>query len=129
MVLSYVGIQVRYNRLLRMLQVDTEEAGASFYHLTTLKTFGVEVEVGDGHMQRLEVCLEQRIPLIASVDTRELPYWNGLWRFHAVVVTGMEGNLITLNDRAFAIPQVVPAIQFESAWLEREYVYGTIKAP
>lgn len=117
----------RYNRLLRLLQVDTEEAGASFYHLSNLTTLGVDIVVGDGHMQLLEAHLDQRTPVIASVDTRELTYWNGLWRFHAVVVTGIEGSQITINDPAFATSQIVPTVQFESAWLEREYVYATIK--
>lgn len=127
MVLEYNGIKVRYNRLLRLLQVDAEEAGASFYQLVQLQSLGVTVKIDDGHMGVLEASLDQKQPLIASVDTRELRYWNGLWRFHAVVVVGAEADTILLNDPAFAeAPQVVQRAEFESAWLEREYVCATI---
>lgn len=127
MALSYVGIQVRYNQLLRLLQVDTNEAGASFYHLKWLESLGAKVSIGDGHMALLETYLSHRQPVIVSVDTRELPYWNNLWQFHAVVIVGMEANNILINDPAFQkAPQQVNHIHLESAWLEREYVYATI---
>jgi ABC-type bacteriocin/lantibiotic exporter with double-glycine peptidase domain len=127
MVLEYIGVQVRYNRLLRLLQVDASEAGASFYQLAQLQSLGVKVNIGDGHMGLVEAHLARQQPLIASVDTRELRYWNGLWRFHAVVVVGIEADTVLLNDPAFVnAPQVVNRTEFESAWLEREYVYASI---
>lgn len=127
MVLTYVGVRVRYNRLLRLLQIDTNEAGASFYQLTQLQNLGVVVNIGDGHMTLLDSLLNNQHPVIVSVDTRELPYWNGLWQFHAVVVVGSESEQILVNDPAFEhAPQIVNRIKFESAWLEREYVYATI---
>lgn len=127
MVLEYIGVQVCYNRLLRLLQVDASEAGASFYQLAQLQSLGVKVNIGDGHMGVVEAHLARQQPLIASVDTRELRYWNGLWRFHAVVVVGMAADTVLLNDPAFAnAPQVVNRTEIESAWLEHEYVYAAI---
>lgn len=39
-------------------------------------------------------------------------------------------NQVRLNDPAFPdAPKVVPRIQFESAWLRREYLYALITKP
>lgn len=44
-----------------------------------------------------------------------------------MVVVGIETDTILLHDPAFAdAPQRVNRTEFESAWLEREYVYATI---
>ncbi len=52
------------------------------------------------------------------MNKTELSYWRES-TCHAVVVVGFEGDLIYLNDPAFAeAPQVIPVAEFDLAWLE-----------
>jgi len=59
--------------------------------------------------------LKESFPPSALVNTAQLPYW--MKRIsHAVVVVGMEGNQIYLNDPAFPdAPKVIPTSDFELA--------------
>lgn len=66
------------------------------------------------------------IPIIASVDTAELPYWQGSVR-HALVVVGLDDYHIYANDPAYGeAPQAIPHRLFESAWLQRNYLYAVV---
>lgn len=128
MLLEYIGNRTRYRRLLRLLQVDADDAGTSFYQLKKLETLGVTVEIDFGYMGILADHCQNRRPVIASVDTRYLPSWHGLWRLHAVVVVGLDTDTVFLNDPAFDnAPFSINRTDFESAWLEREYLYATIQ--
>ncbi|MCB0104280.1 MAG: C39 family peptidase [Caldilineaceae bacterium] len=125
MVLDYHGVKVNYSRLLRVLRM--RDIGTSFYNLRALETLGVTVLVEDGSMDQLEVCLTSGQPLIASVDTQDLLYWNGQAVLHAVVVVGSDADTISINDPAFGVaPQEIDRVNFESAWLRREYVSAVI---
>ena len=125
MVLDYHGVKVNYSRLLRVLRM--RDIGTSFYNLRALETLGVTVLVEDGSMDQLEVCLTSGQPLIASVDTQDLLYWNGQAVLHAVVVVGSDADTISINDPAFGVAhQEIDRVNFESAWLRREYVSAVI---
>lgn len=126
MALNYLGVQVQYNRLLRLLRV--RDAGASFFNLRALEPLGVSVLLAEGDMDQLDTHLADGYPVIASVDTVDLPHWNNESTFHAVVVVGNDVGMIALHDPAFAdAPKIVERISFESAWLRREYVYAAIQ--
>ncbi len=125
MALTHLGVAVRYDRLLRLLQVKS--FGASFYNLRALDEVGVSATFGDGDMAILEAYLTQQLPVLTSVDTQDLPYWDTMER-HVVLVVGIDATTVYLNDPAFAAaPQPVERRTFESAWLRREYVYGVIQ--
>ena len=125
MVLDYHGVKVNYSRLLRVLRM--RDIGTSFYNLRALETLGVTVLVEDGSMDQLEVCLTSGQPLIASVDTQDLLYLNGQAVLHAVVVVGSDADTISINDPAFGVAhQEIDRVNFESAWLRREYVSAVI---
>lgn len=81
--LTHLGIRIRYDRLLRLLQVRS--FGASFYNLHALHELGVSATMGDGDMTILEAYLNQQLPVLASVDTQDLPYWDTSER-HVVLV-------------------------------------------
>ncbi len=71
--------------------------------------------------------LKQDNPPIVFVNTKELSYWRETTG-HAVVVVGIEGDLIYLNDSALAeAPQVIPVAEFDLAWLELDQFYAILK--
>lgn len=71
--------------------------------------------------------IEQGFPPIVFVNTKELSYWPETTG-HAVIVVGFEGDLIYLDDPAFAdAPQAVPVGEFDLAWLELDQFYAIIK--
>ena len=124
MALTHLNIRVRYGRLLRLLQVKS--FGASFYNLRALDQLGVSTTIGDGDMSILKSYLNQKLPILTSVDTQDLPYWHTIER-HVVLVIGSDIDIVYVNDPAFAnVPQRVDRVLFESAWLWRDYVYGVI---
>ena len=126
MVLDYLGVQVRYSRLTRILRI--RDAGTSFYNLRHLSALGVSVLFEDGDMVALEDHITNGHPVIASVDTQDLRYWQGQSVLHAVVIVGLDANTVSLHDPAFPnAPQVAERIAFESAWLRRDYVCAIVQ--
>jgi uncharacterized protein YvpB len=67
-------------------------------------------------------------PCIVFLRTGELPYWQEDTG-HAVVLVGMDEDVVYLNDPAFAqAPQRVSRGDFLLAWLEFDYDYAVITA-
>ena len=131
MALANLGINIRYNRLRRLLKVR-DNVGASFYNLQLLRELkeAVSVTIDDGNMEMLEEYLDQEHPVIVAVDTIDLPYWNQESVSHAVVVVGLEEATVSLHDPWFEdAPKVVDRMLFESAWLRHEYAYAVIQKP
>jgi len=127
MVLAYCGRPTAYNRLLRQLNV--RDFGAPFSNLRRLNRLGVKVLISKGDFDQLYSELSRNHPCIASVQTAELPHWNGRRSEHAVVVVGMDQQYIYLNDPGAPIGRLqVPRGDFDLAWLEQEELYAVIIA-
>ena len=125
MTLSYLGVKVQYQQLLRLLRVS--DSGTSFYNLHHLHTLGVTVQIKDGYIELLDQCIQNNQPVIISVDTVDLPYWQQTSTLHALVVVGSDQKTIFVNDPAMkTAPQPVDRVWFELAWLRRDYLYATI---
>lgn len=123
MVLDYLQIPVSYQRLLRLLRV--EYFGAFFRNLQHLETLGVSVLIEQGDFDSLRKHIETGLPPLVPVVTGQLPYWN-LDTHHVVVVTGIDDEIIYLNDPYFDDPQEVPIEEFRLAWLAKESLYAVI---
>ncbi len=79
-------------------------------------------------MDLLQAYLEQKQPVITSIDTIDLPYWNKQSLRHAVVVVGLDDTTVSINDPSFSdAPKIVERTQFDSAWLRREYIHAVIQ--
>ncbi|MBI4670212.1 MAG: hypothetical protein HY741_00910 [Chloroflexi bacterium] len=125
MVLDYLGFPAEYDTLLSRLQVG--EYGALIGNLRFLEKFGVKVLIARGEIETLRSCLARALPPIAFVDTNELSYWNAA-SYHAVVVIGIEGNRIFINDPAFAdAPKKISVDEFMLAWIGLEQFYALIE--
>lgn len=79
-----------------------------------------------GSVAILYTLLQHGWPIIASVDTGPLPYWE-ISTGHAVVVVGMEREHIFLNDPGMPDGPVQVLIgDFELAWLEQDELYAVL---
>jgi len=115
MILDYLQIPFTYNQLLQLLQV--EYYGSFFRNLQHLQSLGVYVQMGLSEIDMLKAPLSSGLPIIAYVDTGELTsYWNESTN-HAVVISGIDEQLVTLNDPFFeSAPKQVSIDEFVLAW-------------
>jgi len=124
MVLDYLQVPISYGRLVKLLRIGP--AGAPFRNLRHLESLGLSVLIEQGEVATLRSHLRHGCPPLAFVDTGQLPYWSEATG-HAVVVVGIEADLIYLNDPGFAeAPKIIPVAEFELAWLELDQFYATI---
>jgi len=79
-----------------------------------------------GSLDTLYTLLRHGWPIIASVNTEPLPYWN-LDTGHAVVVVGMDDRSIFLNDPDISDGPIQILIgDFDLAWLEQDERYAVL---
>lgn len=124
-VLRYIGVTADYDELLSLLQIG--EFGASYRNLQYLEELGVQVLLERGEVQNLRDWLARDVPPIVFLNTGELWYWNEATG-HAVVVVGIEGNEIYVNDPAFAdAPKKILVDEFVLAWMDMRQFYGVIE--
>ncbi|MEM7534699.1 MAG: cysteine peptidase family C39 domain-containing protein [Chloroflexota bacterium] len=130
MILTHFGINIRYRRLMRTLRAG--EDGTPFHNLELLTQFKKSIQVKVGYeyidpMGLVENYVTSGLPIVVAVDTEYLPYWDESTA-HAVVVAGIDSTRISLYDPWFdEAPKTVERVQFESTWLERDYLYGVIQ--
>ncbi|MBI5053051.1 MAG: C39 family peptidase, partial [Chloroflexi bacterium] len=106
MVLDYIEKPINYDRLLRILRVNPDY-GTVASNILRLKEVGVDVLYSRGSLEDIRSHLADNRPCIAFVNTDELPYWHERGG-HAVVVIGIDDDLIYLNDPSFPeSPQAV----------------------
>lgn len=127
MVLTYLGQQIDYPKLLRLLKVKSYGAPAG--NIRLLASLNLDVTYSQTDLAGLETMLQQGQPVIVFVRTGELPHWTYSTN-HALVVVGYDENELYVNDpdRVDA-PLAVPRDAFELAWLERDYYYTVITPP
>ncbi|MFN8492248.1 MAG: cysteine peptidase family C39 domain-containing protein [Caldilineaceae bacterium] len=128
-ILQDLQIPIPYDRLLKVL--ETEQAGSYFSKLKKLEfelRMTVELAQGSDDLDRLYGYLNQALPIIAFVSTAELKSYWATATFHAVVVVGLDDEIIYVNDPYFAdAPKEVPRGEFTLAWLEQDYWYAVIR--
>lgn len=120
MVLSYLGIARSQAALARMLGTHPA-AGTSYSRIVQLRSLGVEVVYRAGDLDDVARWLAQGQPVIAFVQLRELPYWDGHWAQHALVIIGLDETTVQVLDPARdeqVIP--IPRTDFTLAWDEMD---------
>ena len=126
MALDYLQVRVDYQRLVRLLRIRAY--GAAFSNLRHLESIGLRIEIGRGDLEMLRSAIEMGLPVIVALDTAYLAYWAEKTD-HAVVVAGVDADIVIVHDPDLPDgPQLVPAVQFESAWLEHDYRYAVISS-
>jgi hypothetical protein len=129
MVLTYLGASFNAAQLARTLGIEPH-AGAPFSNVQNLESLNMLVGYRRrGSLETLYTLLRHGWPIITSVETGPLPYWE-INTGHAVVVVGMEPEHIFLNDPGMPDgPVRVLLGDFELAWLEQDELYAVLAPP
>jgi len=126
MALNFLNVAHNYDDLVGQLKIIPRIGGA-FSNLRFLQSQGIKVLVEHGELETLRNALELALPPIVLVDTAHLPYWDEATA-HAVVIVGLEGDQILLNDPAFRdAPKIIRASEFELAWIDLDQFYALIQ--
>jgi ABC-type bacteriocin/lantibiotic exporter with double-glycine peptidase domain len=127
MCLAYLKRPVRYERLVHVLDIKPG-VGTSFSNLRRLERLQLGVTSRkQGTLEELYTLLCGGWPSIASVQTQELPYWQGVNVYHVVVVVGMDAEQIYVNDPDLPAGPVAVALgDFDLAWLAQDETYAVI---
>lgn len=124
MLLAAIDKDVPYPQLLRILNVQSY--GTSARNLHYLSQVGVDIVYREGSLSILEETISSGRPCLTLVRTEFFPHWS-YTTDHAVVVVGMDDDLVYLNDPAFAqYPMHVTKLEFDLAWMEFDYRYCII---
>ena len=125
MVLQYLQVPFQYETLVELL--ETKFYGTPFSKIRKLETMGLHVSVGDwGGIQTLAQHLATGLPILANVNTKELPYWNRE-ASHVVLIIGLEADTIVVHDPAFdEMPKYIALQEFLLAWDEQYQQYSVI---
>ncbi len=109
--LDYLGHKESYERLAKVL--GTRSFGTPAENALRLNQIGVRVIFAELSLSEIESHLEQNHPIIAFVNTADLPYWK-IDTDHAVVVVGIDEESAYLNDPYFDdAPKQVPRSALE----------------
>ena len=126
MVLDHLDCPIPYSRLLPLL--GTRDFGTPAENILRLEDLGIGVEVTLAHTDVEGLCghLEAGRPVIAFVNTADLPYWSEVTD-HTLVVVGVEDDVFYVNDPYFdQAPQYVSRTHFELAWLRFDNLCAVI---
>lgn len=100
MVLAYLSAAFTRAQLISALRIQPN-VGTPFRTITELEKLGILVGYRPyGTLETLYTLLTQGWPVIASVFTGPLPYWDK-GTGHAVVVVGMDSEHIFVNDPVY----------------------------
>ena len=77
-------------------------------------------------MADLENLLAQQIPVIVFIQAGELAHWIGEKFQHAVVVIGIENDIVWIIDPAISSSTSVSVDEFLLAWSEMDYRFASI---
>lgn len=126
MICRYWGKSLTYATVSAVLATDPD-FGTPFPNLASLRRYRLRVQLDSGTLESLYHNLQNGRPIIAAVQTAELPYWQNAVSQHAVVVVGMTSTQVLLNDPAVESAPVGIAIgDFDLAWLAQDERFALI---
>ncbi len=125
MSLVYLGLSVKYDPLVKLLEIRPD-IGTPAYNIQKLAKLGLQVIYRQGTLTELRQHIRNNTPCITFVKTAELPYWDAATD-HAVLVVGFDERYVYLNDPEFDLaPLRVSQGDFGLAWLERDEYYAVV---
>lgn len=126
MVLAFHGVTLDPGWLRRVL--ESKAIGTPGFKVLNLRRYHFDVTYAAATDDRVLVqALRQGIPPIALVFTASLSYWERATA-HAVVVTGMDNAVVSVNDPAYPeISQALTHNEFMLAWSDFDYLYALVR--
>ena len=126
MVLAYLGRELEEAQIARLLR--SRSFGTPVPNIRYLESLGLSVIFGQMSVSRLQAHLQKDTPCILFIQAGELPYAESEG-FHAVVVVGLRGQTVYINDPALDTgPSAVSLDDLRLAWSEFEYEGAVITA-
>ena len=117
-VLGYLGIRRSQDDLARH-KCSIPHVGTVGRNILNLQSPKVHVVYAQGTLELLRTWLAQDVPVIAFVQTAELPYWDGVEARHTVVVIGLDDENVYLLDPARDLDVITVSLgDFVLAWEE-----------
>jgi ABC-type bacteriocin/lantibiotic exporter with double-glycine peptidase domain len=115
MVLAYLGKPQMRQGIAEVLR--TRPFDTPVENILKLESLGFKVQLAELSLTDIVQYLQNNRPVIAFVNTLDLPYWNEDTD-HAVVVVGADDTMVYLNDPFFKdAPQPVTHTAFELSLL------------
>lgn len=117
MICTHLKIAIPYEQIQRELRIQPG-IGAPLSNIDRLQKLGLTTAFRtNSTTEHLYTLLEAGWPTIAGIQTGELPHWNYVPSQHAIVVVGMDGRNVYINDpEMVAAPIRVPIGEFDLAW-------------
>ena len=116
MVTQYLDVHISHRQLVSRL--GTKSFGTPFRHLARLDQYDLDVKIGNIYVDTFAQYLEDKLPIIASVNTSDLKSYWFYATDHVVVATGIDEHFIYVNDPVLnRAHQPVPRHEFELAQL------------
>lgn len=129
MVLTYVGIQPNYARLLSELGITAYGTPLSRIARLAEHYPGLKIERRKGDLTHLRIALDEGVPPVVFLDTAELAYHRHQAAGHAMVLVGYDQAHFLVNDPAFdRAPQTIHEDEFYLAWLAFDTVFVLVRA-
>ena len=127
MILNYLGLDRSQTELARLMGTHPQ-AGTPYSRITRLRSNKINIAYQRASgLDDLAKWLERQSPVIAFVQMRELPHWQGHWSQHAVVVVGLDEITVHVLDPAASAQVIaVPVNDFVLAWEEMAWAYAVI---
>ena len=127
MILNYLGLDRSQTELARLMGTHPQ-AGTPYSRITRLRSNKINIAYQRASgLDDLAKWLERQLPVIAFVQMRELPHWQGHWSQHAVVVVGLDQIAVHVLDPAASAQVIaVPVNDFVLAWEEMDWAYAVI---
>jgi ABC-type bacteriocin/lantibiotic exporter with double-glycine peptidase domain len=126
MVLAHLGLTRSQANLACILDAHPI-VGTPHSHIARLRSLGVEVNHCTSDLDDIARWLEENLPVIAFVQLRELPYWEGHWAQHALVVVGLDKASVHVLDPARDEQAIsISRADFMLAWDEMDGTYAVI---
>jgi ABC-type bacteriocin/lantibiotic exporter with double-glycine peptidase domain len=127
MILNYLGLDRSQTELAGLMGTHPQ-AGTPYSRITRLRSNKINIAYQRASgLDDLAKWLERQLPVIAFVQMRELPHWQGHWSQHAVVVLGLDQIAVHVLDPAASAQVIaVPVNDFVLAWEEMDWAYAVI---
>ena len=126
MVLNYLGV-VRSQAELALQLGTRANIGTPHSHLSRLQSPTIDVLYSTGDLDDLRQHVERGQPVIVFVQAGELSNWRGRKSRHALVVVGMDAEIVSVLDPAAQPePIAVPLGDFMLAWDEMDNTFAMI---
>jgi hypothetical protein len=126
MALAFQGVSRSQDQLAKQLHTRPL-LGTPARNVQRLASHSIDVTHAESTFEQLQEWLASGIPIIAFIEAGELPYWRGKFFKHAVVIIGLEAQLIWLLDPDVdSTPIAVHADEFMLAWGGMDYLYAAV---